>query len=286
MKPTASLLIIVLTILASTSGAADGSTAFFDNRTAIIMGEYLSCTGDSTPLSTDSLIRWKNTLNNFVNSPQYAATYAAFVAKTGMRENVTPCYIMNWAVHNRLMNSTELGHSTDAITIRQTMVDDSQQVAADLRANRPTPFDFAHIPLGVTIKTFKALFAQKYDCRLEPDLRPDGMNLAARDIRWGDDTISAVFHFGGDRFRGYELESAMFPPDSLDMAVRPIAGRMTHSVTARTGEPDRLLRVGFFDIVQNRISPLATWRRKPYSATVGLGTHNYRYYARLIVSKE
>lgn len=254
--------------------------SFFMARIARLRAEYRYCTGDTTEPEIAQLIDWKTKMDDWTATAEYDSASRRFFETTGLRRNVPPCEVYVWAQHRRQRLTAERQRNDSILTKRRRAVAESTRIARQLDRHPTSPCDFEDIPFGVSRIIFARYFPKKYPNKLVGERG----RLTAGGIEWYGYPCSMAFYFGalGALFQ-YEIQSKSYPGKSLDTRVRPLADEFAEYFEERLGKPDHVYRIGYFDIIQGRLSPYKVWSTESFKVIVGLGTYKYRYYAKAVV---
>lgn len=258
---------------------------FFMEQEKILQNDYRLCSGDSTKRSTPYLLQWKKQIDSLTTSPDYPTVIRKFALETGLSpQNVRPCEIALWVkkVAQEIEESTTLLAERRADEIKRRH--DSLFVSHELVTTTSAPYDIKGIPFGISLRSFTIMAAQaglnKFSSS-EHVLRYDSLQL-------GTLVVNAAFHFSKEnRYWCYELESALFPSDSLDSQARPVCNHMARQLTKIANrEPDHIYRVGRYDIIPGRLAICNLWSFKEGTVYVGLARNSQNYYAKTIVQEK
>lgn len=277
MKINIILLLLIISITNAFSKEYENQDTFFVDLEKKLISEYRACTGDSNAIKLDSLLKWKNSINLRAEMPEYETIRKEFIAHTGLVKDIPPCQVLEW-FKERL---TYLENHEDSIRIhllaKADDTVDSIRIHNELLNNPLSKFDFGEIPFGLSKKVFQIIFNAKFSFPLI-----DRRNyLLAEHFYLNEKAFIVTFHFtGNNKYYKYEIESFAFTGDKLDNVVRPQATYLRESMEKKIGPPDRLNRIGYFDIKSGTISPYAKWERETHTVTIGIGLEKIRYFTR------
>jgi hypothetical protein len=254
--------------------------SFFAQRVAALRAEYRYCTGDTSERERGELVEWKTTINEWAASAAFDSASRRFFAATGLRDNVKPCEIYVWEQHRKQRLAAQRRSNDSILTQRRRAVAESTRIARELARHPRSRCDFEDIPFGISRIAFAKYFPTKY-----PDkLVGEHGRLVAGGVGWHGRPCSAAFYFGAlGALYQYEIQSRSYSGRGLDSRVRPIADEFAEYFEERLGKPDHVYRIGYFDIIQGRLSLYKVWSTEKFKVIVGLGTAKYRYYAKTIV---
>jgi hypothetical protein len=231
----------------------------------------------------DSLLGWKQTLNEWIISPAYDSAYTSFMRETNLNRGVAPCEILLWLRNKQKRQAQEELRLRLALADLQQYRADSLYHANQLSQNPPSPFDFAPLPFGISRRSFQKLWTQHH---AQP-LQPRGQDFLVPELTIENRPYTAVFFFENiDRLQRYELQSPFFDADELDATVRLIAEELARGFERTAGDCHHLYRISLFDIKQGTLAPFKVWLTPHYHALVGIGTYKNRYYAKAIVTRK
>jgi hypothetical protein len=275
-SPVAALLISTALSLCAAAEKTD-APAFFDTLLATYQKEYVECTGDHANLSVKYIIAWKNQLDEWTKSKDYADQRADYKKCVDTSGSISPCKLRDWAERHKI----EQDAAEPGIVNAVLEGGDSSEAAQALLNHPAGAFDFPGIPFGVSRNIFSYLFKKKNPY----DLIVKDAFLYVENMPWGNGTYLTAFYFGAnDMFYKYEIETPGRPADSLNTVVRPEALELASVFEQKFGAPRREYRVGYFDIKSKELSPLKKWDAADYSAIIGLSVLKYRYYVKAIVT--
>jgi len=261
----------------------DSRETFFDNIELSIRNEYIHCTGDSSPRPIHIILKWKNSIDSLNSLPGYAKLLKSYCEETGINPvDVRACDILEWQKRKLREKSENEKLIQEHIRRTELKKSDSAFVEKEISGISRSVFDYHDIPFGVSKKSFRYL-AERSGLT---NLSDRGHYIESDSVPLGNFFYKGAFHFdtSGKYFK-YELESELFPLDSLDKKVRFIAEDLIADFRMKSGNPpDHIYGVGRFDIVSGRLSILAMWRTENISAYIGLATYKYKYYAKAIIS--
>jgi len=283
--------IVVLTLLfhavfapfaSGEGGDAESADRFFLDLEKSLLSDYRLCTGDSSELSLDDLLLWRQSVDSVTAEPDYPLMVRKFTEETGIAASaVRPCEIVRWMSElERRISETE-----NFLALQRTKAEnrhrDSLKLARELSALVAQPYDFGPFPFGLSQHGFMVLASQK-----EIPAQVDRPEI----VRCGQVTINTVecasaCHFSSDdRYWCYELESVDCALDSLEIGARRHARIIAADFENRVQRsPDHVYRVGRFDIVPGRLAICSLWNLPDATAYVGLARSGNRFYAKMIV---
>jgi hypothetical protein len=258
-----------------------GVDTFYLNRVAEMKRTFIECTGDTNAPEGAKLLGWKNSLNDWMTSPQYKESFQRYKKETGVTDDsIPPCVIFKWELVRKGGMVKEHAEDSVALVRRRKIVDDSLFMVDQLKHHPASRLDFDKIPFGVSKRGFLLLFGRSHS---EP-VRDDYDRLVVDNIVLRGIPYDLGFYFGSnDSLQWYEIETPSFHADSLDCSVRPLADSIAAIIEEKLGPAEHIFRIGFFDIVQNRLSLYKTWMNEHHEVYVGLATYKYRYYARAVI---
>jgi hypothetical protein len=277
-------IVIIVSCLTIAVRATTDTTAghFFKSLEDSLRWDYRVCTGDTTTLTVKNLTAWSNLADSIISSKGYGALVKEYVEMT--RRNVAdirPCEVAAWKI-NRDRDFQDI----DALILenkqkRQTAEAESILVAKGIAKVKKRPGDFLGIPFKITKHEFQW-------CCTHPVfgvIHDEGAYIRIDSISIDNVVYTGAFYFDSTgKFSAYEIESYPKSSDSLDLAVRKAADILcTFFAHSLKSPPDHTLRVGFFDIVQGRLSILYSWTSKHTPVYIGLATFKYLYYAKAVV---
>lgn len=272
-------VIILSCALISTAASEKRQIKQTDSLEYELRNDYLICTGDTTTLSKDQLLKWKAEIDSATGKEEYQKLFKEYQAFTGLKaEDIRPCQPIAWS--NQL--EQQLSEMDSLITaqrkIREKTYKDS--IAAEELSNlKQSPADLFGIPAGVSRRIFRWLYSQNGNGTLinTPEyLRADSVFIDSI-------PLTAAFHFGKDgKYSGYELETAAASADSLESTLRVWVEKMAQTYTEMIGtKPVHELEVDSSDIEQGQLSVCKQWTDPP--VLIGLATYRQRYYAKVMV---
>jgi hypothetical protein len=251
--------------------------AFFDTLLATYQKEYVECTGDQGPQSVKYLVAWKERLDEWIKSKDFAEQLADFKKCVDSSGAITPCKLRDWAARHK----TEQDAREHAVVNYVLENNDSIEAIESLGRNPASAFDFPGIPFGVSRNIFSYLFKRGHTGGLEAK---DAF-FYVTDMPWGAGAYLTAFYFNkNDMFYKYEIETPGLPADSLNIAVRPAASILASLFEKKLGPAGREYHVGYFDIKSKELSPLKKWDDAEHVALIGLSVLKYRYYAKVVVA--
>lgn len=277
------LFCAVFPLFASGEGDdAESADRFFSDLENNLISDYRLCTGDSSELSLDDLLQWRQSIDSITAEPDYSLMVRKFTEETGIAAStVRPCEIVRWMSElERRINETE-----DFLALQRTKAEnrhhDSLKLARELSALVIQPYDFAPFPFGLSQQSFMVLARQK-DIPAQVD-RPEIVSYGQVMINTVE--CRSAFHFSSDdRYWCYELESVDCALDSLEIGARRYAQIIAADFENRVQRsPDHVYRVGRFDIVPGRLAICLLWNFPEATVYVGLARSVNRFYAKMIV---
>jgi hypothetical protein len=185
-----------------------------------------------------------------------------------------------WVKHHAADSLKEREADSIAMAQRRQMYQDSLFLHDQVKLHPASRGDFYHVPFGVPRRAFTLLFFDTFS-----DLVMDDYDrLVVRGFLWDSTAYDLAFYFGAeDSLAWYQVESVSYSADSLELAGRPAVERLAAIFEKKLGPPQRLYRVGFFDISPNHLCPYMTWKGADFEVHVGFATYKYRYYAKAVV---
>lgn len=280
MKFNTFLLLLIISITNIFSKDYENQDTFFVSLEKELISEYRTCTGDTNAIKLDSLLKWKNIIDLRMEMPEYEKIRKEFISHTGLVKDILPCQVLEW-FRERL---TYLENHEDSIRnhllVKADEAVDSIRIYNELQNNPVSKFDFGEIPFGLSRKVFQIIFNHKFSFPLieKKDY------LLAEHFYLNEDPFIIKFYFkNNDKFYKYEIESFSFTGDHLDKVVRPQAVFLKETMEKKIGPPDRLYRIGYFDIKSGTISPYARWQRETHTVDIGIGLEKIRYFTKKTV---
>jgi hypothetical protein len=253
------------------------SSMFFGDRETALRQEYLECTGDPLPVDLKFVIGWKQRMDAWRKTPEYAELLRDYQKTVGASASIRSCALIEWNERRkRVQDSMER-----ILTARVLDSNEAQDVAEEIKALPASRFDFAGIPFGVSKGAFLHLFKMKYTVPIQ---EKDAFYFA-ENVPWNGAPFLTAFYFDDDnRLFKYEAESDALPADSVNRAVRPAARRLATALEQSLGPPARQYRIGFYEIKSRELAVEEKWETAGYTAMVGLSVFNYQYYAKAVVA--
>jgi len=251
-------------------------SAFFADKETAIRQEYLECTGDDQPVELKFVIGWKQRMEAWKQTQEYAELLKEYKKAVSGAQTVHPCKLLDW---NKRRKQTQ--DSAEKSLVKRILSDnEADDAAEELKAHPASHFDIAGIPFGVSKTVFRYLFKKKYADSLEEK----NAFFYAEDFSWNGAAFMTAFFFNDDnRFYKYEAESDALPARQLNGPVRTAAGLLTKTLEQSLGPPVRSCRIGLYDIKSREIAVAGAWADSVSSAVVGFSVLDYRYYAKAIV---
>jgi hypothetical protein len=283
MNSAAGILLFALGVHLGAAEPARLDTAFIARKIDALRAEYRACTGDSTERTQSQLLAWKKRLGERTETQTYQKMLREFVMlHDGPIGRISPCAVFAWERQRQKALLQEEKHLTKEISHQADRAVDSLLIQQELSACPVSPFDFQNIPFGLSKKVFTRLLGE----RTNQNPTDSGDYIRVRQVQAGGLPCDARFYFDQEqRYCRYELTLSPAPARQLNPVVRPQARQLADFFVARLGPPDHAYRVGYFDIVPQRLSPLKRWRRGDYRAIVGLGAKDGSFFARAYVRK-
>jgi hypothetical protein len=261
--------------MAIKSWAADdsGDAHFFDSIAMRFQEEYVACTKDSRPLDVKRIVLWKKKMDAWTGTGEYADLTRDYQKNVG--KAISPCKLMEWSKRRK-----QEQEENEAAFVKDLLEsDEAAGIAEELKACRPSRFDFAEIPFGVSKLTFTELCKKKFNY----PLLEKGRFLYIEELPLNGRAFLAAFFFNDDGiFYKYEIESAPLPADSLNRAVRPAAEHLAAFFENRLGPPKQIDRVGFYDIKSKELALYKKWETPANSLNLGFSVFDYHYYAKVV----
>ncbi len=273
-------IILLVFVLNTHSTEYEEQGSFFRQREKHLIEEYRLCTEDSITTDIDSLLKWKSIIDIRCEMPEYKKILKDFIQNTGVIKDVYPCQILNWHL-DRMKYIRNREDSLKNILLKKSdYIVDSFRIQLELQKNPASDFDFSSIPFGLSQKVFTHLFTREYSYPLIDTKR----HLFVEHFPIQDMSFMIRFHFTIRKiFFKYEIEGYSFSGDSLNSVVRIQAALLKDRLAEKIGPPDRLYRIGYFDIKSGEITPYAKWENDDYSIIIGIGIEGNRYFARQTV---
>jgi|WetSurMetagenome_2_1015567.scaffolds.fasta_scaffold66610_3 hypothetical protein len=259
------------------SHADDASrrTQFFDSVAARFQAEYSACTGDNRPMDVRRIIQWKQKMDAWMETEEYAGLLNDYKKSGGAP--LSPCKLIEWSRQRKAAQEAK-----EAVFVKEML--DSQETAEamrEIKAQKPSRFDFADLPFGISKLTFVYFFKKKFTL----DLLERGRFLYVEEFPLSGRDYLAAFFFNDDGiFYKYEIESDPLPADSLNRVVRPSADHLALFFEKRLGPPAASARIGFYDIKSKELALLKKWDTPDNSLVIGLSVFDYHYYAKAVVA--
>lgn len=277
MKIIIFLLLFFISIANTFSKDYENQDTFFLGLEKELISEYRTCTGDSNVIRLDSLLRWKNIINLRTEMPVYEKIRKEFIAHTGLVKDILPCQILEW-YKDRLSYLESCEDSTrNILLIKSDETVDSIRIYNELKNNPYSKFDFGEVPFGLSKKVFQIIFNHKFSFPLidkKKHLLAEHFYLKERPF------IIKFFFTESNKYYKYEIESFSFTGNHLDKVVRPQAVFLKEAMEQKVGPPDRLYRIGYFDIKSGTISPYAKWEKETHTVNIGIGLEKISYFTK------
>ena len=283
MKINIFFLLTLITITQTFSKEYENQDPFFTDLEKELTSEYRTCTGDSNAIRLDSLLRWKNIINLRTEMPLYEQIRKDFIAHTGLVKDILPCQVLEWFKERLSYLENHEDSIRNKLLIKSDETVDSIRLYNELQNNPTSKFDFGEIPFGLSKKVFQIIFNHKFSFPLI-----DKRNyLLAEHFYLNENPFIIKFYFThNDKFYKYEIESFSFTGNHLDKVVRPQAVFLRETMEKKIGSPDRLYRIGYFDIKSGPISPYARWEKETHTVTIGIGLEKIRYFTKETVESK
>jgi hypothetical protein len=251
--------------------------SFFDTLQTSFRKEYIECTDDSFPVDIKNVILWKNQMDEWKKSREYADALADYRKSVDNMGAISPCKLRVWKNN---LKSLQDDHEHGIVNVALEK-NDSLDAAEELKAHPASKFDFADIPFGISKNAFVYLLKKKFPV----EIINKGDLLCVENLSWDKRFFLTAFYFGKkDMLCKYEIESAALPADSLNKSVRPAARFLGTMLERKLGEARHEYRVGFFDIKSKELSPLMTWDFPTHTAYIGLSVYKFKYYAKAVIA--
>lgn len=255
-------------------------TFFIDLKNRIIE-EYRFCTEDTLTTGLDSILRWKQSINLLTEMKDYADIRREFVYHTGITTEALPCEMLRWHL-DRLRYLRGKEDSVRCALLDQSDAQvDSIRLYKELHDNLASSFDFPGIPFGITKKVFEYLFNKQFSY----PLNNKGAFMMIEHLPIQGVPFIVKFYFTNKSvFNKYEIESYSFPGDQLNSTLRNQASLLKTIVEQNIGPPDRLYRVGYFDIKSDVLTPYVAWNKNTHHVVIGFSIEKNRFLVRQIVT--
>ncbi len=270
---------IILLLLNAHTFAADytGQDSFFLQQQRELIEEYRVCTGDTVTSEIDSILRWKNVINLRTDMPEYQKILKEFIQHTGLVKDALPCQVLNWHLARLKFLRLQEDSIQNVLLKKADYTVDSFRVAFELQQNPASKFDFMDIPFGLSKKVFMHIFREKISYPITDAKR----YMLIEHFSISDKKFMIKFYFNRhNRFYKYEIEGYGFSGNDLNDIVRPQAALLRELLDRKIGPPDRIYRVGYFDIKSGILTPYAKWEREDYSAVVGYSIYKHYFFTR------
>lgn len=274
------VLVSLVWVVAAWSTDYESQGEFFTELQGLLKTEYITCTHDSSAISFDSLIKWKEKINEQAKKPDFNRLMKEYIAHTGDIKDVTPCKVFRWHNDRIAYLSQQEDSIHKALISRADTAVDSARLLYELKKNPVSPFDFDRIPFGVSRKTFKHLFSSAYTYSLEDE----GRYFCVEPFPLRDCAFIMKFYFSNNRFFKYEMEGYPVPAAVFETTLRMQASTLKDILEKKAGKPDNLFRLGYFDIKKDTLSPYAVWEDKLHIASIVIGMKEYKYFTKAIIT--
>lgn len=215
--------------------------------------------------------------------PEYKKIRQEFITHTGILIDFLPCQVLDWYKDRLLYLKSCEDSIRYTLLIKSDKTVDSIRIYHEMKNNPTSKFDFGKIPFGLSKKVFQIIFNQEFSF---PLIDKKNYFLAEHFYLKERPFLIKFFFTNNDRYYKYEIESYSFTGDSLDLAVRPHAIFLKETIEQKIGPPDRLYRIGYFDIKSGTISPYAIWEKETHSVTIGIALEKIRYYIKETVESK
>ena len=283
MKIFSCILILLLLAVNTFSKDYEEQDTFFLGLEKELIEEYRTCTGDSNAIKIDSLFRWKKIINLRTEMPEYIKIRQEFITHTGILIDFLPCQVLDWYKDRSLYLISCEDSLRHALLLKSDTTVDSIRIYNEMKNNPTSKFDFGKIPFGLSKKVFQIIFNREFSF---PLIDKKNYFLAEHFYLQKRPFLIKFFFTNNDRYYKYEIESYSFTGDSLDLAVRPQAVYLKETIEQKIGPPDRLYRIGYFDIKSGAISPYARWEKETHTVTIGIALEKIRYYTKETVESK
>ncbi len=273
---TAAPLVLALFLQAFAAPASISDSLVFEIR-----NDYLCCTGDTTSIPVDSLLKWKAFIDSVLALKSNSELTRSYLSFTGLKaRDIKPCEPFYWYQQFELQLKEMDSLISQQRSLKEKAYLDSLKAIREIDSCKQDKADLLGIPHGISKETFKWVFRRNNSSTLEqtPDFfRADSIFIDSL-------CLTAAFHFDQNgKYSGYELQTFSVPADSLNSLVRSWAARLSSFYEELLElKPDKTFNIGFHDIKQGKLSIWHQWD-KGNKILVGLATHNNRYYAKVIV---
>jgi hypothetical protein len=241
------------------------------------------CTGDESRINRARLFQWKAHIDSAVMDKSYAEKFRVFVSTTSLKAHeVRPCEPV--VFYERLEKQMHEMDSTISAqrAAKEKAHKDSMAVLHEQKALKSNPADILGIPAGMSRTTVQTILDRN---KIKTTSAP--RHLQADRVMFDSLIVTIAFYFDeDDKYNGYEVETEAMQANRLDGTVRRWADQLSRAYEKRLGPPSDTHRIGFSDIKQGRLSIVTKWEKGPSRprVIVGLATHNYFYYAQVMVS--
>ncbi len=274
MKKTAVCLLWAGALCACCADDDSRHAGFFDSVATRFYAEYTACTGDGRPLDVRRVIQWKQKMDAWMETEEYAGLLRDYTGSGGAP--IAPCKLIEWSKERKAAQEAKENAFVNELLDSQ----ETGEALAQLKARRSSPFDFAEIPFGVSKPTFVYFFKRKFAMPLSEK----GRFLYVEEFPMNGLAFLAAFFFNDDGiFYKYEIESDPLPAEELNKSVRPAAERLAFFFEQKLGPPTATARIGFYDIKSRELALYKKWETPANSLNLGLSVFDYHYYAKAVV---
>ena len=215
--------------------------------------------------------------------PEYKKIRQEFIIHTGIVTDFLPCQVLEWYMDRLSYLKSREDTIRYNLLIKSDKTVDSIRIYNEMKNNPTSKFDFGKIPFGLSKKVFQIIFNQEFSF---PLIDKKNYFLAEHFYLNERPFLIKFFFTNNDRYYKYEIESYSFTGDSLDLAVRPQAVYLKEMIEQKIGPPDRLYRIGYFDIKSETISPYVRWEKETHTVTIGIALEKIRYYIKKTVESK
>ena len=235
-------------------------TEFFDSVAMGLREEYRECTGDNRPIDVRHIILWKQKMDAWAKTEEYAEIAHEYKRTKGSK--ILPCKLIEWSRQRKQAQDAK-----EAAVVNE-LLDSSEadEAAVELKALAVSRFDFLEIPFGLSKRSFMFFFKKR--CALA--IGEKGRFLYTEKLPVGGLPFLAAFHFNdAGIYYKYEIESDPLPADSLNRVVRLAADHLAHFFEQRLGPPTHSSQVGLFDIKSRELALYKKWETGANSLLLG-----------------
>ncbi len=255
----------------------------FAELSAKLSTDYKRCTGDTSAVKFDSLIRWKKINDARADDSSFKMIRRQYMESTGNVEGFCSCDVLAWN-DARFKYQRSYEDSVKLLLAAKNDRDvDSILYKQDLAANPTSRFDFSGIPFGLSPMSFRIAFAEK----VGQQLFEDGDSCRLEDIPIDGEHFAVTFFFNQqNRYYSYRITGYELTGKDYSTRISTQIHSLINWLSEKVGKPPKQEFFSIMELRQNELKVNASWNTDSLSAQAGIFCTGPKFLTELHVNRD